>query len=182
MPRLVNLAKTAGMARRLAGSRLVRKLARIKMTGQQSEKYQKILAVAAPAITVPTLRYFSAHDPKSMKMNLWIRDFTASSIGALLVLGIPEVLARTFKKARFLTQNKPMMGMLAFIPGLLAMTYFNGIGCVKVSEWAVNTFQKPAQAKSKQKAGQAPNYYRPTPMFYRPMPGSNTRAIRRSGF
>jgi hypothetical protein len=109
------------------------------------------LTWVAPAIGIPGLRYFQ--DSRDQRNELFVRDASTYTLGALLFLGIyfggKKLLARLFtgKPIKIQSLGKKQISfkfpwlsndhreMIAFLAALMANITYAGIGAVQLSKW-----------------------------------------------
>jgi hypothetical protein len=103
----------------------------------QVAKFAKeTLTWVAPAVGIPALRYFQ--DQKEQRKELFIRDASTYSIGALLYLGLffgGKSLLKHLKP----TLNEHVRDLSAFLVAITANIAYAGIGAVRISQ----KFQSP---------------------------------------
>lgn len=105
------------------------------------------LTWVAPAVGIPALRYFQ--DRKEQRNELFVRDASTYSLGALIFLGIffgGKAVLRRYESplnqwiekkwnrpALRLNSNK--IELIAYLPALAANILYAGIGSVRLSQW-----------------------------------------------
>jgi hypothetical protein len=91
----------------------------------------KILTWTAPAIAIPALRY--TQDTRQQRKELFIRDASTYTLGALLFLGT-EWLAKQFLDKKKMFQKVEVRNFTAFLVALTANLLYAGIGAVRLSK------------------------------------------------
>lgn len=94
------------------------------------EYTQKALTWVAPAIGIPALRYFQ--DSKEQRNELFVRDASTYSLGALLFLGTYFGGLHLLK--RFPDLSDTAREMIPFISALAVNILYAGVGSVRLSK------------------------------------------------
>ncbi|MCE3234235.1 MAG: hypothetical protein K0Q50_415, partial [Vampirovibrio sp.] len=108
------------------------------------------LTWVAPAIGIPTLRYFQ--DDKAQRKELFVRDASTYTLGALLFLG-------TYFAGKRMMHHFPRLGdgsreLIPFTVALAVNILYAGIGSVRLSKWFRPAGQaEPASKPQTQLAG-----------------------------
>lgn len=89
------------------------------------------LTWVAPAIGIPTLRYFQ--DDKAQRRELFVRDASTYTLGALLFLG-------TYFAGKRMMTHFPQLGngareLIPFVTALAVNILYAGVGSVRLSKW-----------------------------------------------
>ncbi len=123
----------------------------------QVAKFAKeTLTWVAPAVGIPALRYFQ--DQKEQRKELFVRDASTYSVGALIYLGL-FFGGKSFLKHLKPTLNEHVRDLSAFLVAITANIVYAGIGAVRISQkfhsstqpqtptsWASTPFQPYGQA------------------------------------
>jgi hypothetical protein len=128
----------------------VQSLLAAKIMPSTQPMIQKVLTWTAPAIAIPALRY--TQDTHLQRKELFIRDASTYSIGALLFLGTEWAAKKLFDHTN-LIQNLARRDLAAFMVGLTVNLLYAGIGAVRLSQ---------AFARYQSKAVKTPTLPKPT--------------------
>lgn len=89
------------------------------------------LTWVAPAIGIPTLRYFQ--DDKAQRSELFVRDASTYTLGALLFLG--TYFAGKRMMTHFPTLGNGTRELIPFVTALAVNILYAGVGSVRLSKW-----------------------------------------------
>lgn len=94
------------------------------------ELVKKLLTWITPAIGIPALRY--SQDTQAQRRELFIRDASTYTVGALLFLGTERAMQAILEKTALCKTSKEIGALLI---ALTANITYAGIGAIHLSRW-----------------------------------------------
>lgn len=106
---------------------------------------REVLTWVAPALGIPALRFFQ--DAREQRKELFVRDASTYTIGALIFLGT-RMVGQSLLRRSSLPMSKAAKDMTAFMVALGANIVYAGVGSVRLSQLFRQTSAQPSIRKN----------------------------------